>query len=340
MKGLLAKWLPRKPKTDGLIKLKKDIMLNMGLSPKAYRKLLVSLTNVVESKMCAKDWSGINYEHVPSVASARYAKAFGRNDTDRYVAYLGKLEKGEAKVNASAIFPYDVIRGLRTNETLANAQWKALPDYLEGSTENLLCVVDTSSSMECAVGGSGSLQCLDVAVSLGMYVSERSKGIFKDQFITFNSTPQLIEAKGSLAQRHRTTKNAPWGGSTNIQKTFDLILESARKAKLSQEDMPTKLIIFSDMEFNQVEGYGRNQTNFQAIESLYNESGYKRPTIIFWNLNARSGNAPVKFDENGTALVSGFSPSLMKSILSGKSVTPLSILLETIMNPRYDLDVD
>lgn len=328
--GLCAKWMPRKG--DIAIRLRKFL----GLSPKEYRKMIVGLTNVVEQQMCSKDWDKINYEHVPSVASGRYQKAFGRNDGERYAQYLAALEKGETKVNAGALFPHDVTKLAYSNDKLANAQWKALPDYLEGSTENLLCVVDVSGSMNCPVGGSGSLQCMDVSIALGMYVAERSKGIFKDQFITFHSNPSFVKLEGDLKKRLRTTQNASWGGSTDLQKTFEVILNAAVKNKISEKDMPTKLIIFSDMEFNMACKNG-GLTNFKAIEKKYKDAGYKRPDIIFWNLNARSGNSPVSFAQHGTALVSGFSPSLMKSILSGKNVTPFDIMMEAIMSDRYNL---
>jgi hypothetical protein len=327
--GLCAKWMPRKDKIAAKLRN------HMGLSPREYRKLVVGLTNVVETKMCAKEWSGINYEHIPSVASSKYGKAFKRNDEIRYTNYLDSLEKGEAKVNAGAIFPYDVIRGLkRGNERLADAQWNSLPDFINGSEENLLCIVDTSGSMNCSISGDASLRCMDVAISLGLYVCERSKGIFKDQFITFSSNPSLQTVNGKLSQRYNQMIRANWSMDTNFQKVFDLILKSAVSANLPEKDMPTKILVFSDMEFNSC---GGDRTNFEVAEQKYKKAGYKRPDIVFWNLNAREGNSPVRFDQNGTALISGFSPSLMKSILSGKSVTPFSMMMETIMNDRYDL---
>jgi hypothetical protein len=329
--ALCAKWMPRKG-ADSI-----RIRNFMGLSPRDYRRMIVDLTKVVETQMCAKNWDKINYEHVPSIASSRYGKAFMRNDEDRYRKYLDALTKGDAKVNASAIFPYDVVRGLRVNEQLSNAQWKSLPNYLEGATDNLLCVVDTSGSMGCGINGAydhGSLSCMDVALSLGLYVSERSRGIFQDQFITFSSRPALQQVSGSLAMRINQMRRAQWSMSTDFQAVFKLILDSAVTNNLPEKDMPTKILVFSDMEFNRC---GGDRTNFQAATAMYEKAGYNRPDIVFWNLNARDGNAPVRFDENKTALVSGFSPSLMKSILSGKSVTPYSMMMETIMSDRYDL---
>ncbi len=328
--GLCAKWMPRKG--DYAISLRK----HLGLSPKDYRKLLVRLTKVVETDMCSKNWSGINYEHIPSRASSIYGKAFMRNDPVRYGEYLEALENGDAKVNTSAIFPYDVIRGMRRgNAKLANAQWNSLPDYLEGSDENLLCVVDTSGSMMCNVNaGTSELTCMDVALSLGLYVCERSKGIFKDQFITFSPNPSLQTVKGSLSERYNQMSRAGWQMNTDLQAVFNLILHSAVREDMSESDMPTKILIFSDMEFDRC---ARNATNFEEIERKYESHGYKRPDIVFWNLNAREGNSPVRFDQEGTALVSGFSPVIMKSLLSGKNTTPFAMMMEVIMSERYDL---
>ena len=189
--GLCAKWMPRK----GLNA--KKIREHIQLTPKQYRKLLVGMTQVVESAMCAKTWENINYEHVPSKAMQVYAKAFARNDMTRFASYKAALTRGEVKVNASAVYPYEVVALLQRDSQLAEAQWKALPDYLEGSDERLLAVVDVSGSMGCPAGGyttsgkSSSVTCMDVAISLGVYVSQRLEGVFKDSFITFTDRPWI-----------------------------------------------------------------------------------------------------------------------------------------------------
>lgn len=337
--GLCAKWMPREGKKHA-----KFFMEGFGLTPRQYRKLLVGLTNVVEQKMCARQWDSIEFGKIPSIAAKNYQKAFHRNAPVAYQAYVDGLATGETKINAGAIFPYDVIRGLDGVKGVADAQWKALPDYLEGSKENLLCVVDVSGSM--TVEASKNLSCLDVAVSLGIYVSERSKGIFRDKFITFDDTPTFVDLSGckTLSARVDKTRRAPWGGSTNLEKTFRLVLDTAVKYGVRQEDMPTKILIFSDMQFNAIGGYRNknnwsNPTAFQMIDEMYANAGYKRPEIIFWNLNAQYGNVPVSFGAGGTAMVTGFSPAIMKSILAATEipeVTPLSMMLDTIGVERYD----
>jgi len=343
--GLCAKWMPRQGAEANKIRS------YMKLTPKQYRKLLVGLSNTVEQKMCAQDWSGIVYPHVPSVAAGRYQKAFLKHDPSGYAEYKAKLVSGEAKINASVAYPYDVIRSLRNGDTtVANAQWKALPNYLEGSDENILPVVDVSGSMS-GVAVSGSVTALDVAVSLGLYLSERAGGVFKDQFITFSGVPSLVKLKGSLSQRFDQMSRAEWGMNTDIKAVFKLVLNAAVKNTVPEAEMPTKILILSDMEFDQCitsGGSGRkmgyystggdavNVSAMEMIEKEYAAAGYKMPQIVFWNLNGRTGNSPVTYNKVGAALVSGFSPSIVKSVLGGEEMTPISIMLKTVMTQRYD----
>jgi len=205
--SLAAKWMPRKgPIAEGLRKF-------TGLSPKQYRKTLVGLTNVVETKMCSKEWNSIDFGKLPSVASARYQKAFGKNAYESYSAYIASLVKGEAKINAGAVYPYDVTKSLNYgNASVANEQWKALPNYMEGTNDMILPVVDVSGSMSTPAGGSKTVSCMDVAISLGLYISERNVGPFKDAFITFSSQPQLQVLSGSLNDRYAKMARADWGG--------------------------------------------------------------------------------------------------------------------------------
>jgi hypothetical protein len=332
--GLCAKWMPR----QGAIANK--IRSYMKLTPKEYRKLVVAFSNTVEQKMCANNWTDIMYPHVPSVAAGRYQKAFLRHDPAGYAAYKEQLVKGEATINASAVYPYDVIRSMRNGDsTVSIEQWKALPNYLEGSNENILPVVDVSGSMD--FGVSGSVTALDVAVSLGLYVSERMGGIFKDCFITFSGRPEMLQLKGDIGKRYDQMSNADWQMNTDLAAVFKLILSSAVKHKVSQEEMPTKILILSDMEFDRcvTAGPGHTELSVSAmdfIKSNYASAGYKVPQVVFWNLNGRAGNSPVTYDETGTALISGFSPSIVKSVLGGEELTPISIMLKTVMIQKYD----
>jgi hypothetical protein len=336
--GLCAKWMPRKGVKANIIRK------YLGVTPKQYRKLLVRLTNVVETPMCSKDWSSIDYSKLPSLASSRYQRAFLKNDTKRYEEFKLALENGETTVNAGALYPYDVVKSIQFNgdNTVSQAQWESLPNYMEDSTDRILPIVDVSGSMGCSAGNNPNLTCMDVAVSLGLYISERNEGVFKDTFLTFSSNPTLQVLNGPLVDRLSQLKCADWAMSTDLQKAFKLILNQAVKHNVPVEEMPTKLLILSDMEFNEAtsSNWDRvsewNPTAQQMIKGMYEEAGYEMPDIVYWNIQSRNDNCPTRFDETGTALVSGFSPSIMRSILSCKNITPYEVMMETIDSPRYE----
>ncbi len=337
--GLLSKWLPRKGKVANAIRN------YLKVSPKVYRKTIVNLTNVVETAMCAKDYSNVDYSKLPSLASARYQRAFQTNDGERYNQYKEALVNGETKINAGAVYPYDITStlGICGDNTIANEQWKSLPNWMEGSSERVLPVVDVSGSMGVEVGGNPNLTCMDVAISLGLYISERNEGNYKDAFITFSEDPQLQILDGSLEERFRQLSRADWGMSTNIEKVYSLILNQAKVNNIPQDMMPTKLLILSDMQFDRAtsngwrEGSKWTPTSQQMVEKMYEESGYKLPQIVYWNLNASMSNFPVEFDKMGTALISGLSPSILKSILGGDEMTPETIMMKTIDTERYNV---
>ena len=329
--ALCAKWMPRKG--DVANRLRKLFRF----TPKEYRKMLVNLTNVVESKMCAKDWESIDYSKLPSLASSRYQKSFVKNDTERYDEYKKALIDGTAKVNAGAVYPYDIIKSISQggDTIVSEKQWESLPNWMEGSNERVLPVVDVSGSMCCPAGGNDNLTCMDVAISLGMYISERNEGNFKDAFVTFSNNPQLQYLTGGLKERLNKLRRSDWGMSTDLEAVFNLILNQAKTYNIPQDKMPTKIMILSDMQFNQAT---RSDLGSQSmIESMYEVAGYKKPDIIYWNLNASGANFPVEFDKDGTALVSGFSPSILKPLLNGKNMTPESIMMETVNDERYSL---
>lgn len=344
---LCAKWMPRKGYNAAKIR---DFM---GLTHKEYRKMLVKATNVVETKMCSKLWEEIEFSKVPSLAMARYGNAFYKNSNEAFNQFKTDLKNGDATVNSGAIYPYDIIKSLpsvyRTgmfdtefDDTVVQAQWDSLENYMEGSNKNILPVVDTSGSMDVKV--SGSTTALDIAVSLGMYISERNEGTFKDAFITFSEHPELqYVPNGNLLEKASSLKHANWGMNTNLQATFELILETAMKNNISADEMPDTLLILSDMQFDRCTGTRRsrsesdwNPTAFEMIELMYAQADYKMPNIVFWNLNASNG-IPVSFDKTGTALISGFSPSIMKHVLRSEEFNPEAIMFETILSDRYNI---
>lgn len=342
-RGLTAKWLPRpNVKNSDKKRWAKAIMNHLDMKPGDYRRMLSELSNTVEQLMCSGNWEDIDYSKLPSKAISDYMKAFGRHDHEGFTKYLDSLKKGETKINAGAVYPYDITKNLRFgNPDGADAQWNALPNWLEKSEERMLPVVDVSGSMTCAAGGNANVTCLDVAISLGLYISERNEGPFKDAFITFSSNPKLEVLKGSLSDRFRAMSRSNWDMSTNLEATFKLILDKAVKGKVSADEMPTMIMILSDMQFNQATGDGWgsrstwNPTAQKMIEDMYAKAGYAMPKIVYWNLRSVGSDSPVQFDKNGTALVSGFSPALLTNLLSGGAVTPFTMMMDVIGSERY-----
>lgn len=335
--GLAAKWTPRKGEVA------REIREFFGMSPKFYRKSLVSLTNVVETQMCAKDWDAINFSHVPSVASARYKKAFTRNTT-KFAEYVAALVKGEdpsVKVNAGAVFPYDVLKGVnsysnsygKTELDHIVAQWNALPNFVGDA--NILPLVDVSGSMSCPAGGKSTTTCMDVAVSLGLYLAEKNQGKFKDTFLTFSDTPKLMTLEGNIVEKMNQMVKSDWGMSTNLHRAFEKILDVAVSGEVPQAEMPEMVLILSDMQFNQCVRH--DDSAMEMIQRKYAAAGYTAPQVVFWNLNS-SDNTPVKADKSGAALVSGFSPAIVKALLAADMTefTPEGIMLKAVMSDRYN----
>jgi len=335
--GLAAKWTPRKGKIAA------EVRAFFGMTPKQYRKSLVGLTKVVETQMCANDWDNINFSHVPSVAARQYKKAFNRH-TPAFAEYVAKLVAKDAsvKVNASAIYPHDVLKGIahsyvkfdKTETDHVIAQWDALPNYVGDAS--ILPLVDVSGSMTCAAGKNTNVRCLDVAIGLGLYLADKNKGVFKDTFLTFSSKPQLVTLKGNIVDKVAQMSKSDWEMSTNLHAAMDKILDVAVKGAVPAGDMPKMLLILSDMQFNQCARF--DDSAMAMIERKFEAAGYSMPQIVFWNLNS-SDNVPVAADKSGAALVSGFSPSIMTSLLAADldQFTPEGIMLKTVMSDRYAL---
>ena len=313
-----------------------------------YRKTLSKLRaylDVTEVKMSARQWYKIDYEKVPSRANPIYNDAFLRNDEDRRRAYLGKLEKGEAKINSAVLYPHDIVdkyvteyRGsVKDYDAALEGMWKALPNYVQGNSKTIV-VADGSGSMTSTIGNT-KVSALSVANALAIYFAERLEGQFKDKYITFSEKPQLVnfanrttlKDKLELARRYDEVAN------TNIKAVFELILKTAVSNNVSQDEIPQNILIISDMEFDSATYVYRDRPNaklFDVIKREYEAAGYKLPKLVFWNVNSRTGTIPVIENELGVGLVSGFSPSIAKMVLSNK-IDPYEALLDILNSDRY-----
>lgn len=338
--SLLSKWLKSvntsSKESSRLGKLTAD---KLGLSEKEYRKTLSALRkylDVVEVKMSGNEWTSINYPAVPSRAMTIYRDAFKKHDEEGFSAYIDKVSKGEEKINASTLFPYDILEkmagghfNLRVNyDKVLEEQWKALPNYIEGEN-NVLIMADTSGSM--------SGRPMATSVGLAMYFAERNHGVFKDVFMTFSSRPSFVQLKGSTVyERIRCIPSIV--ENTNLQAAFELILRTAINNNLTAEDMPKSLVVISDMEFDSATGYYSSDrwTFYESMRKMYADKGYEIPNVIFWNVDSRHDVFQATSDYKGVQLASGQSPSVFKSILKNIGKTPYEAMVDVLNDPRYD----
>lgn len=340
--GLCAKWMPRK----GIVA--KELRSFLDWSPKRYRKTLVELTNVVETPMCANNWGEIDYEKVPSLASARYKRAFEKHSvhTGAFAAYVKAAVAGEAKINAAAVYPHDVLKTLiprsywEKSQVSAveidhiRAQWAALPNYIGDAS--VFPMIDVSGSMS-SHSITDNLNCLQIAVSLGLYIADKNTGAFKDAYLTFSTVPKIEVARGDIVSKVNQVVKSNWDMSTNLIGAFEALLAMARSNRVHPKDMPETLLILSDMQFDRCVRF--DDSALESIARQYTNAGYTVPNVAFWNLHAHD-NTPAKFNTKGVALISGFSPAIMKSVLSGnlEQFSPASIMLDAIMIDRYRIN--
>ena len=335
--SLLGKWLPSVNASNAeTVQAAKQIAKAFGLSERDYRKALVRLREhirILENSLREKDYT-FDYAKQPSKAMFKYRRAFLRNDGERYGAFMERVQKGEAKLHTGTLLPYEIVAPFFTRDVpdeecaAIDATWRAQENFAGG--ENALVVVDGSGSMYCRMDPMPAT----VAMSLGVYFAERNTGAFKNHFITFSHSPQLVEIKGkSILERLRYCASFNEVANTNIEAVFDLILAAAVENKVPQSELPAKLYIISDMEFDWcVEN--ASLTNFENAKHKYARAGYALPQLVFWNVASRNRQQPVTVNDRGVALVSGCSPRIFSMAMEGE-LDPWSYMLSVIGTERY-----
>lgn len=326
--SLLGKWMPSENASSTLTKAQAIAWAKaLNLKPAQYRKMLSKLRakiDILERKMSDKKWMDIKYENVPSQAFRKHTKAFDRNDHERYQEFIGAVNKGEKKVNTSTVTTAEVIQNVKKGDNnSANAIWKSLDNFVPEDL-NAIVVADVSGSM---YG-----RPMEISTSLALYFAERNKGYFANKFLTFSERPRLVEVLGeTLTQKLRNIETADWGMNTNIERTFDALLAAA-VASGDTENVPRVIYIISDMEFDHC-ATGADETAFENAKRKWKEAGLELPTVVFWNVDARSNNvAATKFDRNVT-LISGSNQNAFRFAMEGK--TPEQLMHEVIDSDRY-----
>ena len=333
--SLLGKWLPSVNASNReAVMLAKMIAKAFGLSDRDYRKALVKLRariRIIENNLREKDYS-FDYAKQPSKAMFKYRKAFLRNDGERYGAFLQKVDRGEAKLHTGTLMPYELVeRAYACSEEerrSLDVTWRMLEDFT--TDENALVVADGSGSMY----WNGNPVPAAVAQSLAIYFAEHNKGKFHNHFLTFSMTPQLVEIKGNdFVEKVRCCKTFNECANTNLEAVFDLVLQAAAENHVPQAEMPAKLYIISDMEFDSCVK-NSSLTNFENAKASYAAAGYKLPDLVFWNVDSRHEQQPVKENDRGVALVSGCSPRIFSMVMDGE-LNPYAFMLSVIDTERY-----
>ena len=341
--SLLAKWLPSENASSKETKKMGNIVRQaLGMSHKEYRQLLSLLRtriNIVEKLMSQNKWDEIEFDKIPSKAGLIYRNAFARRDilSKKYEEFA---KSNNTTVNASTLYPYDIahkaFEGYRLSADSAERlmiekYWQALPNFYGDNEENGLAIVDTSGSM--------SGQPLEAAVSLGAYIAEKAHGPFAGHFITFSHRPSLIKFEGiDIVDKFNRARRADWEMNTDLKAVFDMLLRVMKREGTKPEDVVQRLYIFSDMEFDRCLGVGYDgnaegkvNTLLESIAEEWAAEGYELPSVVFWNLDARTQNIPALGGR--FSYVSGLSPVMIETILSGKDGWDL--MLSKLLSERY-----
>ncbi len=338
--SLMAKWLPSENTSSAkTAELGKKVRHELGLTSKEYRQLLSKMRanlNILERNLSLKKYSEINFEAVPSKAIKKYKKAFKAKMGPAYEKYLEAITSGKAKINASTLVPPDLLKwtgsgdiGFKKLDASDVAQWKALPDYFKGSTDDVLVMPDLSGSM---YSGSCEVAPITISVALAAYCAQRNNGLYKGVAIGFGDNPAIIKVPEDINEAIKAIMKSEVGYSTNIAKALNLVLGICRAFP---DQAPSKLLVVSDMEFNP--SYLGTKTNYESVKEIAKVAGIKLPQIIFWNVNGRTGNTPVRYNDAGVALVGGYNPSILKTLLSTKDLTPIGVATELLLQERYNI---
>ena len=319
---LACKWAPRKGENA---KLLRD---ELGFTNKQYRVWIKENSETVEQQLSSKKIEEINYSSVPGTAMRKYMRTFNKKDEKRFQEWK---EDKTTKASVSATYPHEILS--IDDSDLADKMWDNLQDFMADSEENILPMIDVSGSMFGLP--------LTVALGLGMYLSERCKGSFKNKYLTFSESPELKRLVGdNVAERMGNISKDDWGMNTNFEKAYQLILDLAIQFKVPQDKMPTMLLVLSDMQFDESQRgmySSDSQPHFSWMEEEFEKAGYKFPKLVFWNLNGDVPvGQPVMTEQSGAAMVSGFSPKIMTAVLNADEFNPMEVMLEALKPIELD----
>ena len=332
--SLLAKWIKT---PDGSAKQTRKLgcmtALHLDRSVYMFKRRLRALRkylHIVEAQMSANKWNEIDYSIVPSRAAMIYRKAFLRHDEARYQAYIGKVEKGEEKIHADTLYPYDLVHQAwrnRREDATVEAQWRALPNYLT-EPANAIVIADTSGSMTCNGG-----RPLDSSVGLAIYFAERNTGPFHNLWMSFSGDSRIQHLRGeTLHQKVENIDYSHWANNTNLERAFMHVLQIAQENNVRQEDMVKSLIVISDMEIDRTAG---SWSFYDEMRNRFQQAGYEIPNVVYWNVNSRNDIFHADKNRKGVQLCSGQSPATFKQLMASIGMTPMQMMRRVLNGERY-----
>lgn len=329
--SLLAKWLPSHRTHNVRNEMATILIKKLKITEKEYRKTLTDIRKklrLIENNLSKKEYKTINFETIPTKAMLKYREAFNRNCEERYQEYLNQVASGEKKINTTGLYCYEIVRDIYfgkagNNKQLYDVMWNNQKDFLNGYNKNILVMADTSGSMT----GYG---CIPYANSIGLaiYIAERNNGIFKNHFITFSDRPKIQEITGNSIIDKINSMGCEIA-NTNVDGAFNLLLNTADENNIGKEEMPSHIIIISDMEFDRGV-YSPTGTNFDGWKKAFKEKGYDMPKIIFWNVACNINGMPSTKYDNDVALISGFSPVLLENLLTPENFSPIEVMQKAL----------
>lgn len=327
--SLLAKWMPSiNASSEHTKALAYRFVKALNTTPREYRKTLSALRkyiDVTEVKMSANKWTDIDYKAVSSNAMSNYGSAFARHDYAGFSRYMDAVKSGDVKINAATLYPYNVIETMYGNRDVAEAQWKALPNYVEGDN-NFLIMADVSGSM---MG-----RPMATSVGLAIYFAERNHGAFANKFMTFTDIPRIVDVTGDDLFEKYCSVTDHVGYGTNLEAAFDAILSTAVRTHCPQEDLPKALVIISDLEIDYWDGGSLTFT--EEMRKRFADAGYEMPKLVYWNVDSRKDTFLASKNDPNAILVSGQSASTFKNLIKGIDLSAFEIMVQTLNDPRYD----
>ena len=339
-------------------KIETHLLDNDAKKMEKYRKKYIiplrKKIDTVESYMTSNKWNNINYDKVPSIAMKRYNNAFRKHDPDGYQKYINSIISGDKKMKTTGILPYELVKyyldGNEYNETI-ELQWKAILDNVKesGVLKNMLAIADVSGSMY--ESNFGNIAPIYPCIALSILVAKCVDGKFSNKIISFSESPIIYDLKGDnlFEQVNNIRSKLPMGFSTNFEAVFDMLIDLASMFNIPSNEMPDKIICFTDMQYNNAIKSEFDKENIdqdlnilhETIIEKYNKTTYDPPTFIYWNLNGKSdGIFPVSTKTENVAIISGFSEQLLKVFMTSSVLNVENIMYELVAPYLLDVIID